>query len=178
MKDRKIMDFNQYQTIALSTAIYPNRGKNLVYTVLGLNEEIGEAKEKLLQNDRDGLIKELGDVLWYISCCSSELRVSLQEIANIRTLIVTKPAPELFSQLYLQSSVISGRVKKIIRDNQGITPDDKKAVIMQSLAQCLGLIGLIAESTGSSLDEVSQINMAKLKLRLDAGTLKGDGDNR
>jgi NTP pyrophosphatase (non-canonical NTP hydrolase) len=172
------VDYNLYQTMALKTAIYPNQGKNLAYTALGLTEEIGEAYDKVLHQDSDGLLKELGDILWYISVCASEIKVSLKDVGEQRNLIITKPVPELFSDLYSQASVISGRAKKVLRDNQGEVPDDKKEVIKKSLGQCLVLINLISQTHGSSLEEVAKMNLEKLQKRQNSGHLKGDGDNR
>ena len=86
------MNFNEYQTNARKTAIYPNIGNNLCYPTLGLCGESGEVAEKIKKIFRDdnGLItqekrleikKELGDVLWYISNLSSELELSLEDVA-------------------------------------------------------------------------------------------------
>lgn len=87
------LSFQQYETRAGETARYPGRGRgSLVYPVLGLNGEAGEVAEKLKKiiRDRDGevgderasLIKELGDVLWYVAACCHELDVSMAEVAQ------------------------------------------------------------------------------------------------
>lgn len=95
------MQLNEYQDRALETAIYPNLGSNLVYPALKLNGEAGEIAEKVgklirdngyqigstnirnrdLQIQRDNLIKELGDVLWYVAALTTELGSNLQEVA-------------------------------------------------------------------------------------------------
>ena len=88
------MNFNEYQTKARETAIYPNLGGNIYYPTLGLCGESGEVAEKVKKIIRDdnGVIsydkrleikKELGDVLWYLSNLSSELGLSLEEIAEL-----------------------------------------------------------------------------------------------
>ncbi len=88
------MNFNEYQIAARRTAMYPNLGKNLYYPTLGLCGESGEVAEKIKKIFRDDngvislekrieIVKELGDVLWYISNLSSELEVSLEDIAII-----------------------------------------------------------------------------------------------
>ena len=90
------MNLNDYQTKAISTAIYPSRGSlhGLIYCTLKLNGEAGEVAEKIgkiLRDDnskisnekRIDLIKELGDVLWYIANLANELSISLDDIANI-----------------------------------------------------------------------------------------------
>jgi NTP pyrophosphatase (non-canonical NTP hydrolase) len=87
------MNFEDYQTRAMSTAIYPNRGNNLVYPVLGLNGEAGEIAEKLKKIIRDSggelspesrkdLSKELGDILWYVAACCDELGLRMDSVAS------------------------------------------------------------------------------------------------
>ena len=87
------MKFEQYQTAAKQTALYPNRLKNLEYPTLGLAGEAGEVANivKKIQRDCGGVITdevraklkdELGDVLWYISACADELGLTLVEIAE------------------------------------------------------------------------------------------------
>lgn len=90
------MKLNEYQTLAADTATYPEKGglMGLVYTSLGLTGEAGEVSEKVKKLLRDhggelntelkeGLIKELGDVLWYLAQCSKELGVTLEEVAAV-----------------------------------------------------------------------------------------------
>ena len=87
------MTFDEYQTQARATAIYP-RDKAIVYPALGLAGEAGEVAEKVKKWIRDGTLdkeaiaKELGDVLWYIAALSGDLGISMDEIAsqNIRKL--------------------------------------------------------------------------------------------
>ncbi len=87
------MDFNLYQKTSRKTAIYPDRGKNIIYPTLGLAGEVGEVVEKVKKSIRDdggkitkerkdGLIKELGDVLWYVAQIAAELKVSLNDVAK------------------------------------------------------------------------------------------------
>lgn len=88
------LSFDAYERAAGQTATYPDRGTGtLTYPVLGLNGEAGEVAEKLKKiirdhggelNDtqRDALIKELGDVLWYVAACCHELDVPMQEVAQ------------------------------------------------------------------------------------------------
>jgi NTP pyrophosphatase (non-canonical NTP hydrolase) len=88
------MDLNDYQAAALSTAIYPNKGANFAYPALGLAGEAGEVADKLKKvirdNDgvlidqvRDAVAKEIGDVLWYVSVLAFEMDYDLNEIAQI-----------------------------------------------------------------------------------------------
>jgi len=85
------MKLNQYQEAARRTAIYPSE-QGLVYTTLGLVGEAGEVAEKVKKRIRDGdddksgnfedsVMAELGDVLWYLANCASELGVTLESVA-------------------------------------------------------------------------------------------------
>ncbi len=89
------MDFNEYQNKARQTAQYPDQGGagGFSYVALGLNGEAGEVAEhakKVLRDDqgvvspdrREKIKKELGDVLWYVSNCCSELGLSMGDVAQ------------------------------------------------------------------------------------------------
>lgn len=87
------LTFEEYQSAAKQTALYPNRLKNLEYPTLGLAGEAGEVANvvKKIQRDFGGEITdetraklkdELGDVLWYIAACADELGLTLEEIAR------------------------------------------------------------------------------------------------
>jgi len=87
------MTFEEYQKFSKKTAIYPKKGKNFIYPVLGLVGESGEVAEKIKKvlRDNNGIVdnlrkqeikKELGDVLWYLSQVATELNLSLDHIAS------------------------------------------------------------------------------------------------
>ena len=94
------MDFAQYQEKAKQTAKYPVIGHRVIYPTLGLTNEAGEVAGKIKKIFRDkggvfgdseiaALRAELGDVLWYLAQVSTELGLSLDEIAehNIEKLL-------------------------------------------------------------------------------------------
>ena len=88
------MTFDEYQTKSKTTAVYKDQGNNFIYPVLGLVGEAGEVAEKIKKviRDDDGemtdvkreeIKKELGDVLWYIAQLSTELGLSMGEVAQL-----------------------------------------------------------------------------------------------
>ena len=90
------MTINEYQTLAMKT-LNPALDKKqvLINSVMGLCGESGEAidivKKWLHQGhalDKDRLIKELGDVAWYLAEAATALGVDLESIlsANIEKL--------------------------------------------------------------------------------------------
>lgn len=92
------MTFDDYQRMAMLTAIYPDIGRNLVYPTLGLAGEAGELANKVKKLIRDEgyhsgqsaptgarleqLVAELGDVLWYVAALTSELGIGLEDVAR------------------------------------------------------------------------------------------------
>jgi NTP pyrophosphatase (non-canonical NTP hydrolase) len=87
------LDFNYYQTLIRQFIKYP-KDVAITYTTLGLCGESGEVAEKFKKIIRDekgkmsdefkiSVIKELGDVLFYIAALSHELGYDLDEVAEL-----------------------------------------------------------------------------------------------
>ena len=88
------MNFNDYQKQAMKTALLSNdTDASIIYRALGLSGESGEVAgiiKKIIRDhnsdfskiDKENLIKELGDVLWYIATISDFFNISLEEIAQ------------------------------------------------------------------------------------------------
>lgn len=86
-------EFDFYQKFCNSTAVYPKIGKNFVYPLIGLQGEVGEVSEKVKKIIRDNkgkltedkrleIVKELGDVMWYVSQLSTEFNVKLSDVVK------------------------------------------------------------------------------------------------
>lgn len=78
------MNFNEYQKLALRTAL----NTSLINGVMGLCGEAGEVielvKKHEFQNkslDKEKLLEELGDCLWYISLIANSLDTKLENVA-------------------------------------------------------------------------------------------------
>ena len=91
------MNFDEYQKKAakydLATATSDLKAAGFIEKVLGLVGEAGETADKVKKiiRDKDGavssedrelLVKELGDTLWYIAAISRYLEVPLSEVAD------------------------------------------------------------------------------------------------
>jgi len=87
------MELNDYQNLAMKTAIFPERD-GYAYTALGLAGEAGEIANKVKKFIRDGydveelpykindLRDELGDVLWYVAAVANVLGTDLETVAK------------------------------------------------------------------------------------------------
>ena len=93
MGEENRMTFNEYNKLAASTDKYPVSVKPWIYA-LGLAGEAGEVADKLKKQYRDNggvisneakveLVKELGDVMWYITRLAASLGYSLCEVASM-----------------------------------------------------------------------------------------------
>ena len=98
------MQANEYQRLAMVT-LNPELGKKdvLINGVMGLCGESGEAidivKKHLAQGhqlDREKLIKELGDIAWYLAETAYALDVSLEEVLERNIQKLRQRYPEGF----------------------------------------------------------------------------------
>ena len=99
------MTINEYQKLAMTT-LNPNLSKKdvLINGVMGLCGESGEAidivKKHLAQGhvlDREKLIKELGDVAWYLAETAYALDIPLEEVLQQNIDKLRARYPEGFS---------------------------------------------------------------------------------
>ena len=99
------MTINEYQKLAMTT-LNPELSKKdvLINGVMGLCGESGEAidivKKHLHQGhelDREKLIRELGDIAWYLAETAAALDVSLEEVLERNIEKLRSRYPEGFS---------------------------------------------------------------------------------
>lgn len=95
------MDFNEYQSLANRT-LYGSE-QVLTNCALGLASETGEVLEVIQkytfenhQLDRDELVKEMGDVLWYLSQIAEWADISFDEVANTNIEMLKSRYPDSY----------------------------------------------------------------------------------
>ena len=100
------MTINEYQKLAMTT-LNPELSKKdvLINGVMGLCGESGEAidivKKHLAQGhplDREKLVKELGDIAWYLAETATALDVTLEEVLEGNIEKLRKRYPEGFDK--------------------------------------------------------------------------------
>jgi NTP pyrophosphatase (non-canonical NTP hydrolase) len=86
------MTFEEYQRESRKTARYPEiHGNKFIYPAMGVAGEAGEFMEKvkkmfrdddgiLTEKRKDEIVKELGDIMWYISQVCTDLGIDLEEV--------------------------------------------------------------------------------------------------
>lgn len=77
-----------------------------------------------------------------------------------------------------ESGEIAEKVKKIIRDKNGLLDEEAKTELSKELGDILWYVAQLSTEFGLSLDDIANQNIEKLKSRQDRGVLHGQGDNR
>lgn len=99
------MTLDEYIKDYKRTALEINNANRLVNAALGLSGEAGEfanlVQKRLYQghtHNRDDLILELGDILWFAIEASEALEVSIPEVLTLNVQKRKKRYPEGFSK--------------------------------------------------------------------------------
>lgn len=92
------MKLNEYQKEAMKTMT--EKSNNIAYLLTGLNAEVGEVNDKFAKNirnerlainhnhceftkdDEEAILKELGDVLWFVSMLAFYFDCDLETLAQ------------------------------------------------------------------------------------------------
>ena len=70
------------------------------------------------------------------------------------------------------------RIKKILRDKNGVISDEDRSLVVKELGDTLWYLAAISRYLGVSLSEVANGNIKKLESRLQRNKLHGEGDER
>ena len=77
-----------------------------------------------------------------------------------------------------ESGEICEKVKKILRDKNGVVSDEDREAIKKELGDNLWYISALCSELGLSMNDVAETNVAKLQSRKERGKLRGSGDER
>ncbi len=77
-----------------------------------------------------------------------------------------------------ESGEVAEKIKKVLRDNNGVVGEKEKEEIKKELGDVLWYLAQIATELNLSLEEIADFNIKKLKSREKRDKLHGNGDNR
>ena len=77
-----------------------------------------------------------------------------------------------------EAGEVADKVKKILRDKNGVFDQDTKDSIKFELGDVLWYISQLSSELGYELDEVANANLEKLNSRKIRGKIQGSGDDR
>lgn len=158
------MTLKEYQQEALK--FRTPESDNAEYLHLGLIAEVGEVAGKLAKKIRDGVfdekafIKELGDVLWFVANIAekcgfefSKKRMCSSDMAIEKCIYRLS---EYAGMSYIHSDIVSDYV----------------------IPRMMGILQILAGKFGYTIEDVAEINIAKLRDRQFRGVINGNGDER
>lgn len=100
-----MLEVNEYQIWCNRTVNASNKDELMINAALGLCGESGEVADHLKKHlyqghelDRENLIKELGDISWYISAMATALGVTLEHVLRKNNEKLLKRYPNGFSK--------------------------------------------------------------------------------
>ena len=77
-----------------------------------------------------------------------------------------------------ESGEVVDKIKKVVRNNDGVFTAEAKVELQKELGDVLWYVSQLCEELGLSLDDVAQMNRAKLEDRKARDVIKSRGDNR
>lgn len=77
-----------------------------------------------------------------------------------------------------EAGEVAEKVKKIIRDKDGIATDEDRRALSKELGDVLWYISQLAFELGIDPEEIPRGNLNKLASRKERGALQGSGDDR
>ena len=77
-----------------------------------------------------------------------------------------------------EAGEIAEKIKKVIRDNEGVVTNEIAGAIGKELGDVLWYLAAIADDLGFTLDDIAKANLEKLASRKERDVIKGDGDSR
>lgn len=184
----KLAKVSEYGVFAKSVAIYQRYSvpRNLSYLFCGVVEEFCEFKEAAAAGggvSGDGntaVLKELGDVVWYLTTMCSELNVEIESLIKLEAEPLGQfEYTKVLEDILLHIGTIGGKIKKSIRDDGDEITREKGDVIIEGIMRIFHLINTcLCPYFKSTLLTVMELNVQKTQSRWKRGVVKGDGDNR
>lgn len=77
-----------------------------------------------------------------------------------------------------EAGEVAEKVGKILRDDNGVFSEEKKLAIAQEIGDVLWYCAALARDLDFKLEDIAEMNLAKLADRKKRGVLSGSGDNR
>lgn len=88
--------------------------------------------------------------------------------------VIIYPALGLISE----AGEVAGKIKKVLRDNNGHFDPEKREAIADEVGDVLWYLASLCTDLGIGMDVVAQRNLDKLNSRMARGVIQGSGDNR
>lgn len=180
------MNFEEYQKLAITTAIC----KRKIYFLIGLLGEVGELAnqtKKILRDDDDTLTSsrrlsikgEIGGVLWYIANLCEEFDIQMADLHSESSQKGyahhgMRDRFHILIQMNQETAVVAQIVENYLKNPTDSTPPR----LQRSLTNLFFLIEEFCTTCCLDIKMVADYNIEKLFSRRKRGVIQGDGDER
>jgi NTP pyrophosphatase (non-canonical NTP hydrolase) len=108
------------------------------------------------------------------------MEMNAYQVAANETAVFPPDQGIVYTTLGLASEAgeVADKVKKVIRDSDGVFSEEVRESIKMELGDVLWYVSGLAWELGYSLDDVADANITKLSSRFDRGKIGGSGDDR
>lgn len=144
------MDFKEYQEKASTTAMYPT----IVDMVLN---ELKTIKDNDIEDDI--VIENISDLLKRKSYIDHNIYYASLGLAG-------------------EAGEVANKVKKIMRDSNGVITDEMRNKLKGEVGDVLWYISAVCCELDIDMNDVAEANIEKLFSRKERGVISGNGDNR
>lgn len=105
---------------------------------------------------------------------------SQYEVEASRTAVYPQDQGVYYTALGLagEAGEVANKVKKIMRDDEGLLSHERAEQIAQELGGVLWYLSECARQIGIPLTSIANGNLVELQSRRDRGVIQGSGDNR
>lgn len=109
-----------------------------------------------------------------------EYRVEAMKTANWKSRSHQHVPPDVYCALKLngEAGEIAEKVGKIYRDKEGVYESKDETALALEVGDVLWYLAGLCDIFGWSMDEVAEMNLAKLRSRRERNMIHGDGDDR
>lgn len=170
-------DLVEYQEQAITTAIYKNELAP-AYPLIGIVNEAGELAEAVADRNLTEVLKEGGDVLWYLALAARDLGMALPRAFGTDPGTSSQTPEQVMLRLCAAAGELAGHVKKSLRDDDKLWHSSRNHAAETLVLRTLDLLASVLSSHGLTLQEVAAANLAKLASRAERGVLNGSGGSR
>lgn len=108
------------------------------------------------------------------------MKASDYQLWTDRTALYPKDAGVVYTTIGLanEAGEVLGVVKKMMRDDNNVLTEEKRAKLIAEVGDVCWYLARVCTELGVSMEDVFDINVAKLEDRLKRDVIKGSGDNR
>ena len=159
------MHLDAYQEAAFSLNRFeslPPGFPHAAFCALGLGGELGEA----ITAPKDKQVEELGDVLWYLAVLAHVLDFRMSDINS-------QPVVTNWAGTAARLGAIQELLKKLYRNNEELDAVWKHR-LRGALTEFFGAFRGMCRVLGTTVDDVMDANLEKMRARELEGTLLGN----